>query len=384
MTNTDTSINRTLRPHQPDAGPKGTGGYLGGNWEWCWDWHNKPDEYWVAADLLTGYEYTIEAWTDLDYAGKHLATQMKVLGNHGPDGVLINGTASNVAANADSDVSPGARYVHRVKARNGTGLSPESGYFNARLPEPARRERQLRAGKLFRHRRPDRRRAARHRLGTHSHHTLCPSPITMQRPMKTFRASRPRSPSTPATHAWPSPSPPPKIRRTTIAKASRTTSAMPCPMILRWWEGDCGVGEPNLNWPPAWYRWPQWENQRRKMAMSNETKDVAYLEIKLQGGSLENYRFGHADFEQTCAALHQAKFEPVSDFEEREIGAGRKRGAMVAIQFVSGQQKDSGTNGLTFGTRRLFWLRDADFDTTIEALESARFVKFNRLSELFD
>ena len=135
MTNSDASINRILRPHHPDAGPKGTGGYLGDNWEWCWDWHNEPDEYWTAAGLLPGYEYTFEPWTDLDYAEKHLATQMKVLGNHGPDGVLINGTASNVAANADSDVSPGARYVHRVKARNGTGLSHRSTYFDANLPE---------------------------------------------------------------------------------------------------------------------------------------------------------------------------------------------------------------------------------------------------------
>ena len=48
--------------------------------------------------------------------------------------VLVDDTGSAEATYTDTDVEAGARYVYRVKARDQTGLSLQSNYFNADLP----------------------------------------------------------------------------------------------------------------------------------------------------------------------------------------------------------------------------------------------------------
>ena len=126
---TDTSTNRRLSPHDVNVGPKGTGGYLGDNWDWYWD--DAPDEDWIAADLLTGYEYTFDLWTPGDHPERHQATELKVLGIYGPDGLLIDNTASAGTGKSVSVVfSPGTEGRHHVWV--GTGENDRTGVYKIR------------------------------------------------------------------------------------------------------------------------------------------------------------------------------------------------------------------------------------------------------------
>ena len=49
---------------------------------------------------------------------------------------LVDDTGSAATSYEDTGVEAGVRYVYRVKARNSAGLSPESSYFQARVPQP--------------------------------------------------------------------------------------------------------------------------------------------------------------------------------------------------------------------------------------------------------
>ena len=88
----DTSTNFTLRPHSRNIGDKATGGFLGDNPAWYWD--QVPDEDWIAAELRTGYEYTIEISTSETYPLRHQATDLTILGIHDHEGTIIPNTAS--------------------------------------------------------------------------------------------------------------------------------------------------------------------------------------------------------------------------------------------------------------------------------------------------
>ena len=50
--------------------------------------------------------------------------------------VLVDNTGSAATTYTDATVTAGVWYVYRINARNGAGLSPQSGYFNARVPLP--------------------------------------------------------------------------------------------------------------------------------------------------------------------------------------------------------------------------------------------------------
>ncbi len=50
--------------------------------------------------------------------------------------IHVEDTGSPASTYTDTDVEAGARYVYRIKARNSAGLSPQSGYFNADVPQP--------------------------------------------------------------------------------------------------------------------------------------------------------------------------------------------------------------------------------------------------------
>ena len=49
--------------------------------------------------------------------------------------VHTDDTGSATTGYVDRDVEGDSRYVYRIKARNGAGLSPRSTYFNADTPE---------------------------------------------------------------------------------------------------------------------------------------------------------------------------------------------------------------------------------------------------------
>ena len=50
--------------------------------------------------------------------------------------VIADDTGSADAEYRDSSVTPGTRYVYRIKARNAAGLSPWSSYANAETLTP--------------------------------------------------------------------------------------------------------------------------------------------------------------------------------------------------------------------------------------------------------
>ena len=50
--------------------------------------------------------------------------------------IHVDDTGSLGTTYTDSDVEPEARYVYRVKARNGAAIGPQSSYFDANLPAP--------------------------------------------------------------------------------------------------------------------------------------------------------------------------------------------------------------------------------------------------------
>ena len=113
-------MNRILRPHHENAGPKGTGGFLGDNWDWYWD--KVPDEDWIAAELQAGYEYTFEVWTSDSYPEKHQATELKILGIYDSNGDEIEGTSSDGTGKRVSVVfRPDSDGRHYVSVGSGEG-----------------------------------------------------------------------------------------------------------------------------------------------------------------------------------------------------------------------------------------------------------------------
>ena len=118
--------------------------------------------------------------------------------------------------------------------------------------------------------------------------------------------------------------------------------------------------------------------------MSSESLTIVYVDVDPQGASLKFYRLLAANYVKTCAALLQAKFRPLNKYFEREIRAGRRQGVVVAVQSVRGQVEIRDSSEASFGERRLCWLPDANYETAIEALDNAGFVKFDKLTDLFN
>ena len=48
----------------------------------------------------------------------------------------VDDTGSNATRYTDIDVEPEGRYTHRIKGRNPAGVSPESSYFDTKVPQP--------------------------------------------------------------------------------------------------------------------------------------------------------------------------------------------------------------------------------------------------------
>ena len=65
-------------------------GFLGDNWSWYRE--EEPDVDWVRVHLRSNYEYAIELWAIEEYAVRHQATDLKILGIHDMNGDLILGT----------------------------------------------------------------------------------------------------------------------------------------------------------------------------------------------------------------------------------------------------------------------------------------------------
>ncbi len=96
---------------------------------------------------LTGtaaYDSVTLTWDDPNDAsitGYQILRRQRGVHNVGDFQVHVDDTGSAAATWTDTDVEAGKRYVYRVKARNGAGLSERSSYFDADLPSapvPAR------------------------------------------------------------------------------------------------------------------------------------------------------------------------------------------------------------------------------------------------------
>ena len=85
----DDTTNKSLLPTYDLTS---VGGFLGDNWSWYRE--NEPDVDWWRVRLETNYRYTIELWTEDDFAATYQATALKILGIHDSNGNLISGTTS--------------------------------------------------------------------------------------------------------------------------------------------------------------------------------------------------------------------------------------------------------------------------------------------------
>ena len=85
----------------------------------------------VAHDAVT---LTWDAPTGSTVTGYQILRRDTAMHGVGDFQVHVADTGSTDTAYTDTDVEAGARYVYRVKARNGDALSGQSNYFNANLP----------------------------------------------------------------------------------------------------------------------------------------------------------------------------------------------------------------------------------------------------------
>ena len=130
----DTSTNFTLRPHSRNIGDKATGGFLGDNPAWYWD--QVPDEDWIAAELRTGYEYTIEISTSETYPLQHQATGLTMLGIHDHEGTIIPNTASSTSGKQMTVVfRPTSTESHYISI--GGGEDDRTGGYNIQISATA-------------------------------------------------------------------------------------------------------------------------------------------------------------------------------------------------------------------------------------------------------
>ena len=94
-------------------------GYLGDNWSWYRE--SEPDVDWVGVHLMTNYEYTIELWTEDDYAAEYQAYQLKILGIYDSDGDLISGTTSSSGKKVTITFEPDSTGKHYVAVGSAPG-----------------------------------------------------------------------------------------------------------------------------------------------------------------------------------------------------------------------------------------------------------------------
>ena len=77
-----------------------------------------------------------DAPNDDSVTGYQILRWQRSVHQQGDFQVHVNDTGNGDTSITDTDVTAGARYVYRVKARNGDQLSERSNYFNANLPPP--------------------------------------------------------------------------------------------------------------------------------------------------------------------------------------------------------------------------------------------------------
>ena len=78
-------------------------------------------------------------WDDLQddsITGYQVLRRDKAIHERGEFVIHVDDTGSNAPSYTDTDVTAEGRYTYRIKARNAAGLSPQSSYFDARLPQP--------------------------------------------------------------------------------------------------------------------------------------------------------------------------------------------------------------------------------------------------------
>ena len=95
------------------------GGYLGDNWSWYRE--NEPDVDWIRVHLKTNHEYTVELWTEDDYAAEYQAKELKILGIYDANGVLISGTINSTGKKVSITFEPGADGVYYISVGSGSG-----------------------------------------------------------------------------------------------------------------------------------------------------------------------------------------------------------------------------------------------------------------------
>ena len=94
-------------------------GYLGDNWSWYRE--NEPDVDWIRVHLKTNHTYTVELWTEDDFADEYQAKKLKILGIHDANGVMVSGTTSSTGKKVTVTFEPDADGVYYVAVGSGSG-----------------------------------------------------------------------------------------------------------------------------------------------------------------------------------------------------------------------------------------------------------------------